>query len=203
MEVRGFAVPIRAANPTASSAVGNDRHCLTLRQARRNLRRGNPDRQQEARAAARAFVPGGDVTTELHDLPEGRLPANWGEAKDLLEAAARSCSPDLVLAPSVADAHQDHRVIGEIVPTVFRDQLYLAYEIPKWDGDIGRPGTYVPLAADVMQRKLELLHKSFPSQRHRDWWDDEVFLGLARLRGMECRAPYAEAFHCAKLMLKL
>ena len=51
------------------------------------------------------------------------------------------------------------------------------------------------------QRKVELLHKSFPSQRHRDWWDEEVFLGMARMRGMECRAPYAEAFHCTKFLL--
>ena len=61
---------------------------------------------------------------------------------------ARSCSPDVVLAPSPEDAHQDHRTIAEIVPTVFRDQLYLAYEIPKWDGDLGRPSVYVPLPQD-------------------------------------------------------
>ena len=87
------------------------------------------------------------------------------------------------------------------MPTVFRDQLYLAYEIPKWDGDLGRPGVYVPLSDDLAQRKVELLHKCYPSQRSRDWWADEVFLGLARLRGMECRAPYAEAFTCRKLVL--
>ena len=58
---------------------------------------------------------------------------------------------------------------------------------------------YVPLSAAVARRKVELLHKCFPSQRGRDWWDDEVFLGLARLRGMECRAPYAEAFTCGKV----
>ena len=79
--------------------------------------------------------------------------------------------------------------------------LFLAYEIPKWDGDLGRPSVYFPLTSAVARRKAELLHKCFPSQRHRDWWDDEVFLGLARLRGMECRAPYAEAFHCAKLLI--
>ena len=48
---------------------------------------------------------------------------------------------------------------------------------------------------------MELLHKCFPSQRDRDWWDDEVFLGLARLRGMECRARYAEAFSCTKSVI--
>jgi hypothetical protein len=60
---------------------------------------------------------------------------------------------------------------------------------------------YVPLSASAAQRKVELLHKCFPSQRARDWWDDEVFLGLARLRGMECRAPYAEAFRCTKSVI--
>ena len=61
---------------------------------------------------------------------------------------ARSCSPDVIIAPSSDDAHQDHRTIGELLPTVFRDQLYLAYEIPKWDGDLGRPSMYVPLSVE-------------------------------------------------------
>ena len=162
---------------------------------------GTVDRQQEARIAASAFLPAADLTIELHDLPEGRLPAVWGQVKGLLEEIAPSCSPDLVVAPSRDDAHQDHRIIGEIVPTVFRDQLYLAYEIPKWDGDLGRPSMYVPLSSRIAHRKVELLHKCFPSQRGRDWWDDEVFLSLARLRGMECRARYAEAFRCAKSVI--
>jgi hypothetical protein len=102
----------------------------------------------------------------------------------------------------VGDAHQDHRTIAEIVPTVFRDQLCLSYEIPKWDGDLGRPSLYVPLSQETARRKVELLHKCYPSQHGRDWWDDEVFLGLARLRGMECRARYAEAFSCAKWVIR-
>jgi LmbE family N-acetylglucosaminyl deacetylase len=162
---------------------------------------GTAERHREARNAARAFMPGADPDVELFDLPEGRLPAAWGQVKEILEAVALSGSPDVVLAPSPRDAHQDHRAIGEIVPTVFRDQLFLAYEIPKWDGDLGRPSVYFPLSADVARRKVDLLHECFPSQRDRDWWDDEVFLGMARLRGMECRAPYAEGFSCAKSVI--
>jgi LmbE family N-acetylglucosaminyl deacetylase len=164
---------------------------------------GTAERHQEARSAAHAFMPGADLAIELFELPEGRLPAAWGSVKEILEKVARSCSPDVIIAPSAHDAHQDHRTIGEIVPTVFRDQLCLAYEIPKWDGDIGRPSTYVPMSPERARHKLELLHKSFPSQRGRDWWDDEIFLGLARLRGMECRARYAEGFHCAKSVIEL
>jgi LmbE family N-acetylglucosaminyl deacetylase len=164
---------------------------------------GTADRQLEARQAAAAFLPGAELTTTLLDLPEGRLPAAWAQAKEALEEVARSCSPDLILAPAAGDAHQDHRTIAEIVPTVFRDQLHLGYEIPKWDGDLAQPAMYVPLTADLARRKVELLHKCFPSQHGRDWWDDEVFLGLARLRGMECRARYAEAFTCSKATIGL
>jgi LmbE family N-acetylglucosaminyl deacetylase len=170
-------------------------------QARYLVMTGTAERHQEARSAASAFLPAADVRVDLHELPEGRFPAVWAQVKDALEEVARSCSPDLILAPSRADAHQDHRTIGEIVPTVFRDQLYLGYEIPKWDGDLGQPSMYFPLSAEVARKKVELLHKCFPSQRVRDWWDEEVFLGMAKLRGMECRAPYAEAFTCTKSVI--
>lgn len=159
---------------------------------------GTLDRQREARSAAHAFLPHADLTIQLHDLPDGRLPTAWNEVKDILEDTAKSFAPDLILAPSPRDAHQDHRTIGEIMLTVFRDHLNLAYEIPKWDGDLIPPSMYFPLSANAARRKVELLHKCFPSQRDRRWWDDEVFLGLARLRGVECGAPYAEAFACTK-----
>jgi LmbE family N-acetylglucosaminyl deacetylase len=165
------------------------------------LMTGTQERQLEARAAARAFAPGAELEVELHDLPDGRLPAVWGQVKEILAVLARSVRPDVILAPSPGDAHQDHRTVGELVPTAFRDQLYLGYEVPKWDGDLARPNMYFPLSDEIARRKVELLDKSYPSQRGRDWWDEETFLALARLRGMECRARYAEAFTCEKLVI--
>jgi LmbE family N-acetylglucosaminyl deacetylase len=161
---------------------------------------GAPERQQEARAAAHAFTPGADLEVELHDLPDGRLPAVYGQVKEILEDIAASFTPDVILAPSPGDAHQDHRTVAKLVPTAFRDQLCLAYEIPKWDGDMGCPNAYFPLTDEVAWQKVELLGKCYPSQRGRDWWGEETFLALARLRGMECRAHYAEAFTCSKLV---
>jgi LmbE family N-acetylglucosaminyl deacetylase len=180
---------------------------LLLRLARGNLKvryvvlTGTAERQREARAAARAFLPGAELEVELFDLPEGRFPAVWDKVKGIIEDQASRCSPDLVIAPAAGDAHQDHRTIGEIVPTAFRDHLYLGYEIPKWDGDLGRPSVYLPLSAEDARHKVELLGQCYPSQRGRDWWDEEVFLGLARLRGVECKSRYAEAFTCGKAVI--
>jgi LmbE family N-acetylglucosaminyl deacetylase len=162
---------------------------------------GSPERHAESRAAAAAFLPDAELTASLHDLPDGRLPGSWATAKTIVHEAAATLSPDLVLAPHVDDAHQDHRLLGEMATQAFRDQLVLHYEIPKWDGDIGRPNLYVRVADDLARRKVDLLHSCFPSQHHHDWWDDEVFFGIMRLRGMECRSRYAEAFHCSKGVL--
>ena len=66
---------------------------------------------------------------------------------------------------------------------------------------MGQPNLYVPISAGALQRKIDLLISHFGSQRSKEWFDAEAFLGLARLRGMECRAPerYAEAFFARKL----
>ena len=101
------------------------------------------------------------------------------------------------------DLHQDHRLVCELTWNTFRDHLVLEYEIPKWDGDIGRPNVYVPLRGVWWSEKLDLLGGHFDTQRGKDWYDTEVFRGLMRIRGMECRAPsgYAEAFVARKLTL--
>jgi hypothetical protein len=81
--------------------------------------------------------------------------------------------------------------------------MILEYEIPKYDGDMGRPNTFVPLESPFYQKKVDYLLEAFTSQRSKRWFDRETFLGLMRLRGMECNATsgYAEAFHSRKLVL--
>lgn len=162
---------------------------------------GTGQRADEARRTLPTFFPG--ATVEVLGLHDGRLPSYWLDVKEALEAVAAARRPDLVLAPRVDDAHQDHRLVGELVTTVWRDALVLHYEIPKWDGDSVSPSHYVALTAEQAQRKVALLTKGFPSQAGRDWWDDEMFLGLLRLRGMETRTRYAEGFVTKKVMLDL
>ncbi|MCH9719658.1 MAG: PIG-L family deacetylase [Actinomycetia bacterium] len=161
------------------------------------------ERQVEAERAVTNFLPGCVTEISFAELPDGLVPHHWLAAKTALARVAASFSPDVIICPQLVDAHQDHRTLAELVPTVFRDHLVLGYEIPKWDGDLGRgaPGIYVSLDEEVMARKCDLLRESFPSQIGRDWFDDKVFRGLARLRGMECRAPYAEAYTCNKMTL--
>jgi LmbE family N-acetylglucosaminyl deacetylase len=161
---------------------------------------GIDERRSEAELAAELFVPGARVS--VLGLTDGRLPAVWNEVKAALEGLSDEAPPpDLVLCPRPDDAHQDHRLVGELVTTVWRDSLILHYEIPKWDGDLGRVTHYVPVTPELATRKVELLFKAYPSQHGRDWWDEETFLALMRLRGMECRNRYAEGFVVSKAVL--
>lgn len=164
---------------------------------------GGGEREREERAALAAFCPGAEVRLTVAKLPDGRLPARWEEAKAAVEELRGQSDPDLVLAPRTDDAHQDHRVLARLMTTAFRDHLVLGYEIVKWDGDLGRMAAYQPLSPEIAERKAGLLLEHYPSQRHRPWYDREAFLGLARIRGIECHARYAEAFAVTKLTLDL
>jgi len=123
--------------------------------------------------------------------------------KSWIEALKVHTNPDLILTHRRDDAHQDHREICNLTWNAFRDHTILEYEIPKWDGDLGQPNMYMPVTAASMERKIELLHEHFGTQRSKDWFDPDTFRGLARLRGMECRAPerFAEAFTLSKGLL--
>ncbi|WP_280382847.1 PIG-L deacetylase family protein [Nocardia wallacei] len=155
---------------------------------------GGGVRAAEERAALESFCPDADVRLTVLDLPDGRTPAHWNAVKTAVARLRREGEPDLVFAPQRGDAHQDHRLLAELVPTEFRDHLVLGYEILKWETDTPRPTVYVPLTTKIARRKAELLVEHYPSQRDRDWFDEHAFLGLSRLRGVQCRTGHAEGF---------
>lgn len=165
---------------------------------------GSAERKTEAESAAEDFLSGAKTKrVEVMSFKDGSFPAQYVEMKAWFEALKARVQPDLILTHRRDDRHQDHREICQHTWSTFRNHTILEYEIPKWDGDIGQPNAYMPLDAAVMDRKISLLMKHFGSQRSKAWFDEEVFRGLARLRGMECVAPerYAEAFFARKLAI--
>jgi LmbE family N-acetylglucosaminyl deacetylase len=165
---------------------------------------GLDERGSEARASAKDFLAeAAGRTIEIETFRDGFFPQQGEQIKLWFEQLKSRVNPDVILAHRGDDAHQDHREVSRLVWNTFRDHLVLEYEIPKWDGDMGRPNVFVPVSAAVMKRKVDLLMAHFGSQRSKQWFDPETFFGLARLRGMECRASerYAEAFVARKLSL--
>ncbi len=164
---------------------------------------GEGARVDEARAGATAILAGvPDVAVRIEGFEDGFLPAAYREVKGVIrEVAAQPY--DMVLAPRRDDAHQDHRLLAELVATEFRDHLVLGYEIPKFDGDLGMANLYAPLTRATVASKIDILMRTFSSQAGRPWFTPDVFEGLMRLRGVESRAPegFAEGFVVHKAVI--
>jgi LmbE family N-acetylglucosaminyl deacetylase len=159
-------------------------------------------RADETRVSARRFLgrePDRCVT--CFGFRDGFLPYQGGEVKDAFERLKGEFSPDVVFTHYRRDWHQDHRLVSELTWNTFRGPLILEYEIPKWDGDLGHPNAYFPLAERQLNAKVDILMDVYATQRGRTWFEPETFRSLARLRGMEAAAPerYAEAFYARKL----
>lgn len=161
-------------------------------------------REAEAKRAASLFVKSSQLGgLQLKGFRDGFMPFEGAEIKAVFEGLKKELSPDLIFTHNRKDAHQDHRLVAELTWNTFRDHFILEYEIPKYDGDLGQPSVFVPLEAEICKRKIRNLMDCFQSQQGKQWFQEDTFLALLRLRGMECHSPsgYAEAFYCRKLVL--
>lgn len=162
------------------------------------------ERALEARRSARALLRrAAHVELAMGDFQDSELPAEFSRAKSFVRALRQRTQPDVVLTHRLEDRHQDHRLVAELVWQTWRDHLILEYEIPKYEGDLGQPNLYVPVSRAIAFRKTRLLQAHFGSQRSKDWFTEESFLGLMRIRGIECRSDsgLAEAFVARKVVL--
>jgi LmbE family N-acetylglucosaminyl deacetylase len=168
---------------------------------------GNEVRREEARASAKSFI--GDNASnriELHDFRDACFPYSEAQGlKDVFRSLSASVQPDLIFTHHGRDAHQDHRFVNELTWQSFRDNLILEYEIPKYEGDLGKPSVFVPLSKDLARAKIETTLAAFTSQRDKPWFDADTLNAVMRLRGVESKSPtgMAEAFHCNKLVFGL
>lgn len=165
---------------------------------------GNADRAREAQRGARRIVgrhPGFRLIQQ--SFRDGFFPHTPVPIKEFFEELKTQASPDLIFTHARDDLHQDHRLVSELTYNTFRDHLVLEYEVMKTDGDIGNPNVYVPLDEATVRRKIKILDDCFGSQRDKRWFNEDVFRGLMRLRGVEAGAAsgYAEAFYGRKLVI--
>jgi LmbE family N-acetylglucosaminyl deacetylase len=161
-------------------------------------------RKIEAQMAAQRFMEGCESDVILKEFRDGYLPYDGTKVKDFFEELKTLVKPDVIFTHWHGDAHQDHRQVSELTWNTFRNHLILEYEIPKFDGDLGRPNTFVALEEWAFREKVDNLSTIFASQKSKPWFHSETFLGLMRLRGMESNSPsgYAEAFYIRKMVIE-
>ena len=161
-------------------------------------------RADEARAGADLFlVDAAARNVVVKGYRDSFFPYQGREIKEYLHELAGAVSPDLIFAPHREDRHQDHRLVSELTWCAFRDHLILEYEVPKYDGDLGQPNVFVPLDESICRRKVQSIMSAFQTQHEKQWFTEDTFWSMLRIRGLECnsRSKHAEAFHCRKMTL--
>ena len=165
---------------------------------------GKDARAEEARVSAEALLADAPDRQILQPgFRDGFFPYDGAEIKGFFEDQLKPFQPDLILTHQRDDLHQDHRLTCQLSLNTFRDHLILEYEVPKYDGDMGRPNLFVPIDDTIRRRKIDHLMTYFDTQLSRRWFTEDLFSGLLRLRGMECNSPsnFAEAFYSRKTVL--
>jgi LmbE family N-acetylglucosaminyl deacetylase len=164
----------------------------------------NPERTKEARRSASAFLERAyKKTVVVKSFRDGFLPYLGPPVKECFEELKKVFTPDVIFTHGRHDLHQDHRLVCELTWNTFRDHFILEYEIPKYDADLRSPNFFVPLSEVHASKKVKSVMRYFTTQQNKQWFSEELFYGLMRLRATEAASPtrYAEAFCCRKVVL--
>jgi LmbE family N-acetylglucosaminyl deacetylase len=160
------------------------------------------DRGREAERSAREFLDRAKVAKiQLLKHRESYFPEQWALIKDAFEKLHTQCDPDLIFTHFRDDRHQDHRMLSDLTWNTFRNHLILEYEVFKYDGDLAQPNFYVPLDEKTCSAKVKMIVRNFKTQTSKHWFTEDAFLGIMRIRGIECASHYGEAFYCRKMII--
>jgi LmbE family N-acetylglucosaminyl deacetylase len=130
---------------------------------------------------------------EVRELPQYRQQI----LEELLQLN-KKISPDMVLLPAASDVHQDHQVIHQEGMRAFKNTTFAGYELP-WNNFSFRTNFFMQLTEADLERKVSSL-KTYQSQSHRNYMQEDFTRSLAKVRGVQCNSLYAEAFEMYKLI---
>jgi LmbE family N-acetylglucosaminyl deacetylase len=161
-------------------------------------------RGEEAHKSAERFLNNVDAkVVVVQEFKDSYFPFIGGSIKDYFNRLKKEFKPDLIFTHFKNDAHQDHRLIGELTWNAYRNNFIIEYEIAKYDGDLGTPNFYVHLKESIVKEKIANICAIFNSQARKEWFGEESFRAIMRIRGLESNSPskYSEAFYCRKVIV--
>jgi LmbE family N-acetylglucosaminyl deacetylase len=106
---------------------------------------------------------------------------------------------DLVLMPSLNDIHQDHSTVAMEGLRAFKDKTVLGYELI-WNNLTFNTTCFVPLEEHHVRQKVEAL-SAYQSQSGKAYTSEEFIFALARTRGVQIGAKYAECFETIRWVM--
>jgi LmbE family N-acetylglucosaminyl deacetylase len=134
----------------------------------------------------------------FEDFPDTEIPDSF-ETIDCLEKYFVKYKPDIVLTHSINDIHQDHRRVGWLAMSSFRNvPKILAFETPRVRPSAFLPNYFVNITGCV-DKKWEAL-QCHVSQSEKRYIAYESTVNLASFRGSQVGVASAEAFEIVKYL---
>lgn len=121
------------------------------------------------------------------------------EILDELIKIRKMKSFDLVLMPSLKDIHQDHITVSQEGLRAFKNTTILGYELI-WNNLSFDTTCFVKLDEKHVESKLTAL-QYYESQTGRDYMSREFVFSLAKTRGVQIGAEYAESFEVIRWVI--
>lgn len=128
----------------------------------------------------------------LYDFEVRCFPQHRQEILEELIKLERSLKPDLVLLPCFHDIHQDHSTIHNEGVRAFKNTMILGYEMP-WNNVNFHCNMQVILEERHVAKKVEVLNE-YKTQMFRSYSSEDFVRSLAKIRGIQAKTDYAEAF---------
>ena len=101
--------------------------------------------------------------------------------------------------PSLNDIHQDHSTIAQEGLRAFKNTTILGYELI-WNNLTFNTTSFVKLDKKHIQAKCSAL-KEYKSQGIRDYMSEEFIFALAKTRGVQIGAEFAESFEVIRFVI--
>lgn len=105
-------------------------------------------------------------------------------------------NPDMVFMPALTDIHQDHKTVADEALRAFKFTTILSYELP-WNNISFQTSCFYKLSDQHIQVKVDAL-KQYQSQANRPYSNEDFIKSLARVRGVQISAKYAETFEIVR-----
>lgn len=138
----------------------------------------------------------------IFDFQVRYLPMHRQEILEEMVRIKKEYCPDIVIGPSLNDHHQDHEVVAKETVRAFKDSAsIICYELP-WNHTEFNTQLFVKIDEPHVAKKIELL-KKYRSQidLDRPYFSEEYIRGWAKMRGVQVKADFAEAFEVVRWIL--
>ena len=139
---------------------------------------------------------------KIFDFQVRYLPERRQEILDEMIKMKKEYSPDLIIGPSLNDHHQDHEVVAKEILRAFKDSSsIISYELP-WNHIEFNTQLFVKIDERHVNKKIQLL-KKYDSQIRLDrtYFSEEYIRGWAKMRGVQVKAEFAEAFEVVRWIM--